>query len=72
MSAVSPLAPPFPQPSRTTRRARHTGLRIALYSPGMVGLGHMRRNLLIAHALGASSLKPALLLLAEAREAGAF
>lgn len=32
----------------------------------------MRRNLLIAHALGASALRPALLLLAEAREAGAF
>ena len=72
MSAVSPLSPPLHKPSRTTRRVRQTGLRIALYSPGMVGLGHMRRNLLIAHALGASSLKPALLLLAEAREAGAF
>ncbi|HEX9754282.1 MAG TPA: glycosyltransferase [Gemmatimonadales bacterium] len=46
--------------------------RIALYSPGMVGLGHMRRHVLIAQALAGSPLRPALLLLAEAREAGAF
>lgn len=46
--------------------------RIALYSPGMVGLGHMRRNLLVAQALAASSLRPTILLVAEAREAGGF
>lgn len=46
--------------------------RIALYSPGMVGLGHMRRNLLIAQALSAGAAPAATLLLAEAREASAF
>ena len=45
---------------------------MALYSPGMVGLGHMRRHLLIAQALADSPLRPALLMLAEAREAGSF
>jgi predicted glycosyltransferase len=50
----------------------HHGPRIALYSPGMVGLGHARRHLLIAQALAGSPLRPTLLLLAEAREAGAF
>ena len=39
--------------------------RVALYSPGMVGLGHVRRNLLIAQALVASGLQPAVLLIAE-------
>src|SRR5712691_5070337 len=46
--------------------------RIALYSPGMVGLGHMRRNQLIARALANSSLDPTILMIAEARQAGAF
>ena len=46
--------------------------RIALYSPGMVGLGHMRRNLLIAQVLASSPLKPIILMIAEAREASAF
>jgi len=46
--------------------------RVALYSPGMVGLGHVRRNLLIAQALVASGLQPAVLLIAEAAEAAAF
>jgi hypothetical protein len=44
--------------------------RIALYSPGMVGLDPMRRNLLIAQAR--SSLRAVILLVAEAREAGGF
>jgi predicted glycosyltransferase len=46
--------------------------RIAMYSPGMVGLGHIRRNLLISQELASSPLNPTILLLAEAREAGAF
>jgi predicted glycosyltransferase len=46
--------------------------RVVLYSPGMVGLGHMRRNLLIAQALANGSDSAAILLLAEAREASAF
>jgi predicted glycosyltransferase len=47
-------------------------LRIALYSPGMVGLGHIRRNLLLARRFAAAHPDAAILLLAEAREAGMF
>jgi predicted glycosyltransferase len=46
--------------------------RIALYSPGMFGLGHMRRNLLIAQTLARSAFDAAILLVAEARQANAF
>jgi predicted glycosyltransferase len=46
--------------------------RIALYSPGMVGLGHMRRNLLIASTLTRFLPRSVILVLAEAREASAF
>jgi predicted glycosyltransferase len=47
-------------------------MRVALYSPGMVGLGHLRRNLLVAQALAGSDRPPVMLLLTEARESGAF
>src|SRR5437899_377427 len=47
-------------------------VRIALYSCGMVGLGHFRRNCIIADTLARSSLKSENLLIAEAREATAF
>ena len=46
--------------------------RIALYSPGMVGLGHMRRNLLIAQRLAHANPGAAILLISEAREASNF
>src|SRR5215467_1996830 len=46
--------------------------RIALYSPGIVGLGHLRRNLLIAQVLAESHLKSINLMVTEAREASAF
>jgi len=49
---------------------RHT--RIALYSHDTVGLGHMRRNLLIAGALSSSSLDPAILLISGNSQANAF
>jgi predicted glycosyltransferase len=47
-------------------------LRIALYSPGMVGLGHMRRNLLLARRFMTENPDAAILMIAEAREACAF
>jgi predicted glycosyltransferase len=47
-------------------------MRIALYSPGMVGLGHLRRNLLLARRFAAIYPDAAFLMLAEAREAGIF
>jgi len=46
--------------------------RIALYSPGIVGLGHLRRNLLIAQVLAESDLRSVNLMVTEAREASAF
>jgi predicted glycosyltransferase len=46
--------------------------RVALYSHDTMGLGHVRRNLLLAQALVRSPLEPAVLLIAGAREAGRF
>lgn len=46
--------------------------RVALYSHDTMGLGHMRRNLLIADSLVRSSEPPVVLLIAGAREAGGF
>jgi len=47
-------------------------VRIALYSPGIVGLGHLRRNLLISQVLAESDLHSVNFLVTEAREASAF
>ena len=46
--------------------------RIALYSQGMVGFGHIRRNASIALALRASALHPSIVMIAEAWQAGAL
>jgi predicted glycosyltransferase len=46
--------------------------RIALYSPGMVGLGHMRRNLLLVRKFAAKYPEGSFLMITEAREAGIF
>jgi predicted glycosyltransferase len=46
--------------------------RIALYSPGMVGLGHMRRNLLLVRKFAARHPAGSFLMITEAREAGIF
>src|SRR5438270_7175928 len=61
MSKISQLMNPTPQ-----------RIRIALYSPGIVGLGHLRRNLLISQVLADSSLQSVNLMVTEAREAAAF
>lgn len=47
-------------------------LRIALYSHDTMGLGHARRNGLIASALAAPPLKAEVLLITGTREAGTF
>ena len=47
-------------------------LRIVLYSPGMIGLGHIRRNLLIAQTFAYPPLQNVILMIAEAREASVF
>jgi predicted glycosyltransferase len=46
--------------------------RIALYSHDTMGIGHMRRNALIAEALIQSAVPTSILLIAGAREAAAF
>lgn len=48
------------------------GPRIALYSHDTVGLGHIRRNQLIARALAAPPLNASVLLITGVREGGAF
>ncbi len=47
-------------------------LRIALYSHDTMGLGHMRRNLLVANALTRLQPAPSILMLFGAREAAAY
>ncbi len=46
--------------------------RVAMYSQGMVGFGHIRRNASIAQALRASPSPPAIVMIAEAWQAGAL
>jgi predicted glycosyltransferase len=46
--------------------------RVALYSHDTMGIGHMRRNLLIAQTLARSSARASVLLIAGACEASAF
>jgi len=53
-------------------RGRPTAPRIALYSHDTLGLGHMRRNLLLAQALTASPLQPVTLSLVGKPEACRF
>jgi predicted glycosyltransferase len=52
--------------------SRERPVRIALYSPGLVGLGHMRRNLLLGQTLATSVPGAAVLMLAEVSHAAAF
>ncbi len=46
--------------------------RIALYSHDTMGLGHMRRNLLIAHTLASSHFQPVILMIVGKTEARRF
>src|ERR1041385_6332419 len=64
------------RPPRERRRPRPSreasSPRVAMYSQGMVGFGHIRRNASIAQALRASALQPAIVMMAEAWQAGAL
>jgi predicted glycosyltransferase len=63
------------QGRRRHRRPRPEGrspLRVTIYSPGMVGFGHIRRNASIAQALRSAMVPPAIVMIAEARQAGAL
>jgi predicted glycosyltransferase len=46
--------------------------RVALYSHDTMGIGHMRRNLLVARAFSEGPSPPSVLLIAGAREVNAF
>ena len=59
-------------PSRNGNHAGNGSCRVATYSPGMVGFGHIRRNASIAQALRSSPLSPAIVMIAEAWQAGAL
>jgi predicted glycosyltransferase len=47
-------------------------LKVALYSHDTMGLGHMRRNILVAQAFASSELRTAMLLIAGSLEAARF
>ena len=66
----APRSTPRRVGSPSTREASPP--RVAMYSQGMVGFGHIRRNASIAQALRASSSPPAIVMIAEAWQAGAL
>jgi predicted glycosyltransferase len=62
-----------PSPPALERDApRSRNWRVALYSHDTMGLGHLRRNLLIAQTLAHSSLRVDVLMMSGAREACAY
>lgn len=65
-------SPPAWLPCRSRRYIQRSGPRIVLYSHDTMGLGHMRRNILIARSLAESRLKANVLLVSGAREIGRF
>src|SRR5256885_491113 len=66
-----PVVRAAPPPARRTLSAEQAlRPRVAMYSQGMVGFGHIRRNASIAQALRGSPLQPSIVLIAEAWQAG--
>ncbi len=63
-----PPARPSALRTTTTRKSP----RVVLYSHDTMGLGHMRRNILIARTLAESELRASVLLVSGAREIGRF
>ena len=68
----SPRARPVRPRLETPAIRESPSPRVAMYSQGMVGFGHIRRNASIAQALRASPLPPAIVMIAEAWQAGAL
>ena len=68
---MGPAFGPWPDAS-TSGGALLPKPRIALYSHDTMGIGHMRRNLLIARALAAAHPPPVVLLIAGACEVNSF
>jgi predicted glycosyltransferase len=65
------MSRPFPGIGGDARLAS-TRLRVASYSHDTLGLGHIRRSLLVAQAVAQSYLGATTLMIAGAREAGIF
>ena len=76
LRARAATSPPRVRPGRPRRDSRPTQPpsppRVAMYSQGMVGFGHIRRNASIAQALRSSALQPGIVMIAEAWQAGAL
>src|SRR5947208_3486692 len=71
LRAVEPVTPP--RSHLPPLSAREPPLpRIATYSQGMHGFGHIRRNATIAHALRDAGTQAVILMIAEAWQAGAI
>jgi len=69
----APVVRAAPPPERRTLSAEQAlRPRVAMYSQGMVGFGHIRRNASIAQALRTAPPSPAIVLIAEAWQAGAL
>ncbi len=60
------------EPTLRTGNIMFSRYRIALYSHDTMGLGHMRRNLLIAHTLSESELNPTILMIAGGKELNSY
>jgi len=68
--AIAPLLQ-IPLETHPPEKPGPRKLRIALYSHDTMGMGHMRRNLLISQALSHSSLQVSILMITGARQASA-
>src|SRR5213079_3743258 len=68
----APQARPVHPPLAALATREAASPRVAMYSQGMVGFGHIRRNASIAQALRGSPLQPSIVLIAEAWQAGAL
>ena len=68
----APQARPVHPPLAALATREAASPRVAMYSQGMVGFGHIRRNASIAQALRAAPPSPAIVLIAEAWQAGAL
>lgn len=59
-------------PTRPSPSGPGPNIRVALYSHDTMGIGHVRRNLLVALALDRCPVPPTMLLITGSREAGWF
>lgn len=71
-TAIAADIKPSATPGINDSQDRPHAWRIALYSHDTMGLGHVRRNILIARALGASHLQPVILMVTGIGEAAVF